>query len=376
MFPEHFNPSLSRQLVNCQGLDSFLQESNLPSRMSDLTLNNNQRVKFSSLLTPESTEPCPLMVGYQVQELSSCNQKFGHGRLPQDQSFISPCILCELDNVPNSREYGMDCNNMLLMEQYFPVINGNDTLRVQQCPEIPPNISGGGGPIADPSNSGYINKAPPSLPSKTFNSMTPEELMIEVKRLELEVESYESNLIYHHQIPPLLSPNDFYPTNNQCCVMNGSTSSFMSTWNSFEKVSSYTCKWYNCGASFSEMRQLSDHIENAHICHGKSSYICEWNNCERNMKPFAKRHKIVNHIRKHTGEKPYACSATDCGRRFSRADSLAAHTKTHKRNRRYSCPILGCGKTFHHIRTLKRHENCHDGSKHRSTLSPFGGSSF
>ncbi|ORX54551.1 hypothetical protein DM01DRAFT_265925, partial [Hesseltinella vesiculosa] len=118
--------------------------------------------------------------------------------------------------------------------------------------------------------------------------------------------------------------------------------------------------WRGCGQYHTGIRNLTDHIIEAHIGSGKPTYRCEWLNCRRNKKPFTKRHKICNHLRSHTGERPFVCAQPGCDKRFSRPDSLTTHIKTHSTVRPFVCSYEGCEKAYYHARSLKKHLRLHE----------------
>ncbi|RKP25539.1 hypothetical protein SYNPS1DRAFT_8239, partial [Syncephalis pseudoplumigaleata] len=119
------------------------------------------------------------------------------------------------------------------------------------------------------------------------------------------------------------------------------------------------CRWLQCYEVFASLEELIQHVGKIHIGSGKPGYSCQWEGCTRGDRPFTKRHKMHNHLRTHTGERPYQCTVDNCGKRFSRPDSLATHIKTHSNVRPYHCRYSQCGKSYYHARSLRKHERAH-----------------
>jgi hypothetical protein len=155
-----------------------------------------------------------------------------------------------------------------------------------------------------------------------------------------------------------------------------------------EKEEQTICLWKSCGQRFMDVTSLGAHVESVHIDGGKQkSYICEWAGCSRQGIAFTKRHKVCNHVRTHTGERPFVCPVPECGKRFSRQDTLAIHTRKHALPHVFSeqdimnvdahddstssvaiaaavvarggplkaCPVKGCRRMYQNPRSFRKH---------------------
>ncbi|CAG8596175.1 10401_t:CDS:2, partial [Acaulospora colombiana] len=59
----------------------------------------------------------------------------------------------------------------------------------------------------------------------------------------------------------------------------------------------HACNWADCSQTFTTVDELTDHIAEVHVGHGKSFYDCLWQGCDRHGdNGFPSRQKVLRHI--------------------------------------------------------------------------------
>ncbi|XP_065438458.1 uncharacterized protein LOC101937287 [Chrysemys picta bellii] len=81
--------------------------------------------------------------------------------------------------------------------------------------------------------------------------------------------------------------------------------------------------------------------------------------CAQCGKTFAQQSKLSSHRRTHTGERPYACS--QCAKTFGRKEHYTQHQRTHTEERPFICSQ--CGKSFRRYFNLTVHQRTHTGER-------------
>jgi len=129
-------------------------------------------------------------------------------------------------------------------------------------------------------------------------------------------------------------------------------------WSLRESEKPFKCPHSGCSKSFSQKRNLKQHIK----YHFDREFKCNVDGCD---KAFVRRSDLKKHLSVHTIDRPYVCSFPGCDKRFKQKGNLKKHTEVHSAARPYICTYPSCGKAFKAKATLKTHLRIH------SSVRPF-----
>ena len=104
-----------------------------------------------------------------------------------------------------------------------------------------------------------------------------------------------------------------------------------------------------CGAAFSLIKRLNEHLSYVHGSGNYKTFTCEVEGCG---KIFPRRASLESHMNFHEGLKPHVC--TKCGRGFANLYSCRRHESDCRDARTIACEK--CGELFKTKGTLYEHK--------------------